>query len=125
MKTKCKILQSLMDKWVQNTIILCTIFIVALIFSLCQKMSFQINKPNTYYYFFCTIAQVYGAFLAILLTGLIFRINNIDSVFEDLTNLILEAIGEDNYKYKNPLKLDDIYNNLKKLGLSDAKVVQL
>lgn len=118
MKHKNKILQSLLNEFVQKTIIVCTILIVALILTLCSKINFQVKNPDTYYYFFCTVSQVYGGFLAILFALLVFRINNIDLVLNNLTNIILEITGKDNCKYRNPLNLKDIYDNLDSFSLN-------
>ena len=113
---KNKILQSLTNDFVQRTIIVCGIIIVALILTLCANIEFK--SENTYYYFLNTVSQTYGGILAILMALLIFRINNTDTIFNNLTNIILETISTHNPKYKNPLKIKDVFDDIDTLGLN-------
>ena len=113
---KYRILQSLTNHFVQRTIIVCSIIIVTLILTLCVKIEFK--SENTYYYFLNTISQTYGGILAILMALLIFRINNTDSIFNNLTDIIIKTISSKNVKFMNPLKIEEIYNNLNTFGLN-------
>lgn len=116
---KYRILQSLTNHFVQRTIIVCSIIIVTLILTLCVKIEFK--SENTYYYFLNTISQTYGGILAILMALLIFRINNTDSIFNNLTDIIIKTISSKNVKFMNPLKIEEIYNNLNTFGLNQSE----